>query len=519
MISHAIEACLGSVHVDDVVVTTDDEEIALIARRFGANVLIRPSHLSDDITTLDPVIVFSVEQAEKKYGTKYDFVVTVQPTSPLVLPIDIDKSVQKIISTNAETIISVIDDRHLTWGIVEGRPSPNYKARVNRQQLPKTYRETGAVVVCSRAQLSLGSRVGANIDLYVMPKERSIDVDTIHDIHMCEAMLSSKRIVFVVAGYREIGLGHVYRALLLAHEFVKYSVIFVCEAKDDLAISQIKQYNYDIEVCSEGSLSGTVLALRPDLIINDILDTTENYVRRLKADGAAVVNFEDMGSGSSHADFTINALYPHQLKSNTTLSGPDYFCLRDEFLHIKRRPFSNTVTNILLTFGGVDEGNITCRVLSILSDLINDLNIKITVVVGPGYLHDALLNDFYTAYNKGVLNIIKNTNQISEYMNESDFAITSGGRTVYELASLYVPSVVLCQNKREVSHTYASEKNGVVNLGLHSNVSDEEIAETLRHLINDSDYRLKLHTVMSCNKLSEGKQRVVSLLVGLIDRC
>jgi CMP-N-acetylneuraminic acid synthetase len=137
MIYYAIQACRSAIGIDRVIVTTDDDEIALLSERFGANIIMRPNSLAIDSATLDPVIVHATEAAEKQYNENYDIVITVQPTSPLVLPSDLEYALELFKNTSVDTVLSVVDDRHLCWTISEGRPLPAYAARVNRQELPK----------------------------------------------------------------------------------------------------------------------------------------------------------------------------------------------------------------------------------------------------------------------------------------------------------------------------------------------------------------------------------------------
>ena len=104
-----------------------------------------------------------------------------------------------------DTVQTVVDDRHLCWTIDNGRAKPTYNARVNRQDLPSNYKETGAVIACTRQQLKSGGRIGENVGLVEVPQNRSFDIDNFSDLYLCEAMLSRKKIVFTVVGYAEVG--------------------------------------------------------------------------------------------------------------------------------------------------------------------------------------------------------------------------------------------------------------------------------------------------------------------------
>jgi spore coat polysaccharide biosynthesis predicted glycosyltransferase SpsG len=96
-------------------------------------------------------------------------------------------------------------------------------------------------------------------------------------------------------------------------------------------------------------------------------------------------------------------------------------------------------------------------------------------------------------------------------------AITSGGRTVLELASLEMPTIVICQNRRETTHTFASSENGIVNLGFHGEVTDEDILETTKSVALDRDLRRTMRKKLKKLDLTKGKQRVVQRIMGLFN--
>lgn len=523
LIYYSISATLASTSVHRVVVSTDDEEIALFAKRFGAEVITRSSQLANDTATLDPVIFDAVIKAEKEFNETYEYVVTIQPTSPLVTPIDIDNAVQLLSEKRADSVLSVVDDRHLQWSIQDGVAVPKYAARLNRQELPACYRETGAIIACTRSQLNTGERIGQKVEIYETSIESSFDIDTYADLYLCEAMLTRKKVVFVVTGYPEVGLGHAYRAVMLAHELTDCSTVFICDHKSALAAKYIKSMNYSVIMAPDDDLVSTIAQHKPDLVINDILDTSEQYVRALKENGFSVINFEDLGSGHFMADVTINALYSGQDQRENVLVGPDYFCLRDEFLFLpragvrsegKQRP----VKKILITFGGVDEGNITVKAVQEIACFCARYGLMVEIVLGPGYEHkESLLNAVSDLPNFNC-SIVDATQRISEHMRDADIAITSGGRTVLELASLRIPTIVICQNHRETTHSFASEKNGVINLGHYETLRHGQIQECFGALYHDAERRKDMMKRMDSMDLASGKSRVVSVIRSLIKR-
>ena len=98
-------------------------------------------------------------------------------------------------------------------------------------------------------------------------------------------------------------------------------------------------------------------------------------------------------------------------------------------------------------------------------------------------------------------------------MEKADLAITSQGRTVYELASLGIPSIVLAQNERELLHTFAREENGFINMGLGAKVDTKEIDNTLNKIIEDYSKRKEMNKKMLSKELKKGITREINLIL------
>jgi len=95
LIYYSINIAKSSEYVDDVLVTTDDSEIALLAEKFGVNVIKRSEELSGDEVPLDPVIYDAMIKQERTTHREYDIIITIQPTSPLLKTDTLNKAIQK----------------------------------------------------------------------------------------------------------------------------------------------------------------------------------------------------------------------------------------------------------------------------------------------------------------------------------------------------------------------------------------------------------------------------------------
>lgn len=518
LIYYSITECLKTSAVDKLVVSTDDEEISYLAKSFGAEVVMRPSTLADDLTTLDPVIAHALAWCENQYSTTYDIVITVQPTSPLIGSKNIGDALEILNTSQHDSVLSVVDDRHLCWTVRDGKAVPDYAKRVNRQLLPPRFRETGAIIACRRELLVENrSRIGKNVALLEIEQEKSFDIDTINDFKLCENLLLRKKIAFNVIGNSTVGMGHVYRALMIANELVGHSLVFVATTEDTLALELIREKNFEVVACDRSDLASQLISLTPDMVINDVLDTSSQFIRELKSNGISVVNFEDLGPGIEQADLVINALYPAAGTRENIRYGSDYFCLRDEFIHTQILAESERQNEVLLCFGGVDEGNITIKVLLAIHDACRALGFHITIVIGSGYQYTELLNESLEQLDGGIVEVASNTSAIAEYMRRAKLAFTSGGRTVFELAALATPSIVICQNDREMTHNFAFDNKGIISLGHRDAVSEAAIRESFKKVATELDTRVKMSEALSSQDFSKGKRRVKSMIKDILD--
>ncbi len=507
LIAYAIQAAKAAQGVDHVLITTDDEEIAAIARRYGAEVVMRPPELAEDAVTLDPVIFHAVQQAEAQ-GMMPEIVITVQPTSPLVKPRRLEEAITLLESGDFDTVISVINDTHLAWTRREGRFVPLYAERVNRQYLPPVYRETGAILASRREVITPESRIGRRITLVELPPDEAIDIDTYFDWWLAEKSLQRRHILLRADGGTDIGLGHVYRALSLAGRLIDHRVTFVMNAERPMGVELVRRHHYPL-VTFHGEALPLIKSLQADIIINDILNTETDYVRALKEVGLFVVNLEDLGPGAREAHLVINALYDSPVPLPNHLWGPQYDCLRDEFYSVPIKELSPRVERVLLTFGGVDESNLTAKVLRALDQVEGDF--AVDVVLGLGYAYESQLEATLAQLRRRPT-LYRQVRRMSELIHQADLAVTSAGRTVLEVASIGVPCIVLAQNDREMHHLHARSEYGIINLGLGRTLTPQEIARTLQTVIDDYALRQSMQARMLAVDIRGGCERMLKVI-------
>ncbi|MFY4760047.1 cytidylyltransferase domain-containing protein [Aliarcobacter butzleri] len=512
LLYYSINTALTSKFDLDVYVSSEDEEILNAAIQFGAKIHKRDISIADDKTTLDPVIYACYRYALDIEKKDYDYIVTMQPTSPLVKTKSLDDALEEAINNqHIETVIAAKDDTHLSWKKEEDKFLPNYKKRVNRQYLIPTFTETGAFFITRKDIITPDNRIGKNVQLHILSNGEEIDIDTYEDWNLCEYHLKRKSILFVITGNEEVGLGHVYNTLLVANDILNHKITFLVDKGSQLAYDKISLKNYPVFIQENEDILEDIKKLNPDLVINDRLDTTLEYIEGLKKLNILTVNFEDLGEGSKISDLVINAIYPEKQIIKNHYFGHEYFILRDEFIYSEGKENKEEVKNILISFGGVDPNNYTKKVLDSIYKYCIENQIEINVVTGFGY------RNYDSIYEYRNINIYKNVANISKYMLEADLIFTSAGRTTYEVASIGVPTIVLAQNDRELTHFFASSEFGFLNLGLGYNISNEEIYKNFIELINSYENRKYMSELMKKFDLKLGRKKVNKLIQNLME--
>ena len=200
LIAYTIEAALKSSSVTRVVVSTDCNDIAEIALRYGAEVpFMRPSKLASDNARAIDVYTDLLQKLDsiKKGGLKLDSCVVLLPTCPLRNAMDIDNAVQMFYEKDADSIVSYTEELHpITWHkyIDETDRFENIFAEKiqNRQEERISYYPNGAIYVFKRTLLENGDYYSEKSYAYKMPNIRSVDIDTMDDFNYAEYLMGKE---------------------------------------------------------------------------------------------------------------------------------------------------------------------------------------------------------------------------------------------------------------------------------------------------------------------------------------
>jgi CMP-N,N'-diacetyllegionaminic acid synthase len=202
LLAYTAEAALASKKLTRTVLSTDDAEIATIGKQLGLDIPFpRPAELAKDDTPTIPVLQDVVRRLEAM-GESYDAILTLQPTNPLRRVSDIDGAIDLLDRTGADSVISFSDvgERHparMKWIDSEGRVSdPAFAEEFEgkpRQQLNKLYLRDGSIYLTRRAVLmEQNSLKGADCRAWIIPEERSRNIDTPFDMQVVELVLRNQ---------------------------------------------------------------------------------------------------------------------------------------------------------------------------------------------------------------------------------------------------------------------------------------------------------------------------------------
>lgn len=190
LIAWTIEAAIESNLIDKVIVTSDDDEILSISKKYGSEIIKRPEHLASDTSTSFDAIKHTIENTEE-----YDYIVLLQPTSPLRTEKHIIESIKLLEEKNADAIVSVCEmDHSPLWSntLPEDRNMNSFLREevLNQrsQDLEEYYRLNGAIYICKTDKLleEKSFFLKDNIFAYMMDRESSVDIDEEIDFKMAE---------------------------------------------------------------------------------------------------------------------------------------------------------------------------------------------------------------------------------------------------------------------------------------------------------------------------------------------
>ena len=187
LIAHTIKAAIKSKKIDRVIVSTDSQSIADISMEYGAEVpFLRPKSIARDETVMLDVFKYILERLKIENGEIIDSFVALQPTSPFRNSSDIDSAIELFCNNNTDSVISFTKEAHPPeWNRII-----NHDSTFSNFITEEIYRFNGAVYVY-KSELIKNSLMYNDTSLaYVIPEERSLDIDTENDFMYAEFLIN-----------------------------------------------------------------------------------------------------------------------------------------------------------------------------------------------------------------------------------------------------------------------------------------------------------------------------------------
>lgn len=490
------------------ILITDDDEIAEVGESLGAEIILEPEAATGK-KTLDEVILSYLPQIKALGAKPTDKLITLQPTSPLITADSLNRAIEML---NEGSVLSVGDDRHLRWKKSDGEYKPDYQARVNRQLLPESWRETGAIIGCLIADLeSNQTRINQPVKLIELNEDEAIDIDSFSDLAVAEHFFTKKTIFFRTDSSETLGMGHVYRVLALAQELARHRLSIYLSPDMPLGEKFFSQFGFAYKITSDKEFLNEISREKPELVIFDKLDTEAELIDQIrnKSPETKVVTFEDQGTGAKKADLVVSDLYPNPaIETDKQLTGINNAILAPSFETLDRNSEpKETVSQIAVLFGGTDPSELAIKALSALQEI--QFPGKVKVIRGLG------ASEITQDFNLDV-EFLSNVKNMPRVLAEADIALSSAGRTITELASLGIPTICLAQNQKELDHSHTTEDNGVLMLGLGQEITKDFLAQEIEKLIDDFQLRKNLHANAKNSTANRRNKRIVAEILNRV---
>lgn len=200
LIAYTIECAINSQYVERVIVSTDSLEIAEISKEYGAEVpFLRPAELATDSSPVIDTFIYTINRLEHEEGITINQFIVLQPTSPLRSTKDLDEAVELFISKKADSVVSYTSEEHpIYWHKYinnDGKLEDFMPSSISRRQdYRKTYYPNGAIYVFKKDLILQRNYYSENTYAYIMPRNRSVDIDYQEDFDYIEYLMSNNKV-------------------------------------------------------------------------------------------------------------------------------------------------------------------------------------------------------------------------------------------------------------------------------------------------------------------------------------
>lgn len=297
-----------------------------------------------------------------------------------------------------------------------------------------------------------------------------------------------KKIIIRADGSSEIGMGHIMRCICLGKVLNENNIeVLFLTKQNEMVIDLLKNNKIKFKIIKSKSLideQNEIVNIAKEKNIKNLLTDSyglnDLYLIYLKKYIKVLISIDDNSLYNYPNDILINPnIYANDLKFNLSnpncikLTGKKYIILREEFRKNLNYKLNTKINNILITMGGSDINNYT----KVLINYLNDLDFNFNVIIGKNFTNIDELKKIVNEKFK----LIYNPNNISQIMLKSDLAISASGSTVYELASIGVPTLLIIQsdNQKNIANYF---NNIMINIGKYDEINKKNLIDTINFL-------------------------------------
>lgn len=300
-----------------------------------------------------------------------------------------------------------------------------------------------------------------------------------------------RKVIFRTRANHQQGMGDLLGCLAMAQEFLSRGAeIMMLAEPDPEAIECLNLAGLKHLYAQNNSNDVKIIkAVSPDCLVVNMLQSDQKYLQSLKSYAGILVTVDDDGPGAGVADLCINALYPVP----GALVEPCFVPLREDFqkYHHRKKNWKKEITSILVTLGGADTYGFTPLVIRALNHL--PYHVSIDVILGPAFKHQTELNKALKQMREKYCQLFLNVDDMARRMFQADIAVCGGGITLFEMACVGTPVVVVCSERFEVATATRFTQMGFgINLGFGKECSEDDIRRAANHLSKDRNLRASM---------------------------
>jgi spore coat polysaccharide biosynthesis predicted glycosyltransferase SpsG len=288
-------------------------------------------------------------------------------------------------------------------------------------------------------------------------------------------------------------MGHVFRSVAIAdalRENSQAEIAFLMSADHSDGIRTVSRQGYPVRVAGQGEIETFLEHIRdysPAILINDLPVLEDHYLKALSHLGTTTINLvdtlDDLERTEHYKQVIVSVMNEDRETPEGFYGGPEFAILRAHFKG-RQKELREQPRMVLLTFGGSDPQGLTLKAAGALETL--DPAVEVVAVAGPAFSYRRQFEALQSTLARKVPLINEAGGHIADLMLEADVVVCSGGMSVYEIAALGTPGIVLGQNLREEKRMLEFTRQGTVQyLGLGTDVGEAEIAAAVEALLKD----------------------------------